>query len=263
MFRIVAFVIWLLLSAWLLLWVGVGLFGVDQRSSILPFGEDTIGAPIMIGVAWGLMLTFGAGLFGLQPKKKRRTGTTQVGVGRVVETRRTGLTINDVPQYDLFVRVTGNEGDEFISQMRMLLDPIEQGSIEPGMVLPVRYSPTDHDTVEIADMTDTTVRDAMLDWRIKRGLIAPHLVRARRTGIQAPASVLAIRPTGARREGQSELELRLLITPEGQQNWEADTTVFLYPEALPRVQVGSPVWASYLPADPQTVAMTIERENRA
>ncbi|MDQ0645797.1 hypothetical protein [Microbacterium murale] len=263
MIRIIVTAIWLLLSAWLLIWVGEGLFGVDQRSSILPFrGEDTLGAPIFIGVAWGLILTFGGTMGALIPRKRMR-GETHLGVGRIVEVSRTGLTVNDVPQYDLFVRVAAADGTEFISRLRMLLDPVEQGAVEPGIPLPIRYSLADHDSVEIADMNDASVREAMLDWRIQRGLIAPRLVRARRSGLQAPASVLSIRPTGVRREGQIELELRLLVAPEGQQSWEADTTVFVYPEALARVQVGSPVWARYLREDPHTVAMTIEREDAA
>jgi len=259
MIRIIVMAVWLLLSAWLLAWVGLGLFGVDQRSSFLPWGGDNLTAPIMIGVAWGLILTFG-GTFGALASRPRLRGGTQLGVGRVVDVHRTGMTVNDVPQYELFVRVAAVDRTEFISSIRMLLDPMEHGAVQPGLALPVRYSPDDHDTIEIADMTDPAVREAMLDWRIARGLIAPHLVRARRAGRQAPASVLAVRPTGVRRDGQSELGVRLLVTPEGQESWEADTTVFVFPEALSRVQVGSPVWARYLPSDPHTVAMTIEQE---
>lgn len=263
MIRIIVTAIWLLLSAWLLIWAGEGLFGVNQRASILPFGgDDTLGAPILIGVAWGLILTFGGTMGSLLQRTKMR-GETQVGVGRIVDVSRTGLTVNDVPQYELFVRVTASDGTEFVGRLRMLLDPVRYGTVEPGLPLPIRYSLKDHDTVEIADMNEPAVREAMLDWRIQRGLIAPHLVRARRGGLQAPASVLSIRPTGARRDGQSELELRLVIAPEGQQSWEADTTVFVYPEALSRLQVGSPVWARYLREDPHTVAMTIEREDAA
>lgn len=266
MIRIIALGIWLLLSAWLVIWVGEGLFGIDQRSSILPFGDgDSVTTPIFVGVAWGVLLTIG-GLFGMLGGVMRGTtlrGETELGVARVVEVSRTGLTVNDVPQYDLFVRVSASDGTEFISRVRMLLDPVEQGSVEPGLALPVRYSRADHDAVEIADMTDPAVREAMLDWRIQRGLIAPHLVRVRRSGLQAPASIVTIRPTGARREGQIELEVRLLITPEGQQGWEADTTVFVFPEALSRVQVGSPVWVRYFREDPHTVAMTIEPEDAA
>ncbi|GAB3598940.1 hypothetical protein [Microbacterium tumbae] len=262
MFRFLLTGVWLLLSAWLLIWAGEGLFGVDQRSSILPFGgEDTLGAPIMIGVAWGLVLTFGGTMGGFS-RRNRVRGETHVGVGRIVEAGRTGLTVNDVPQYDVFVRVSAYDGTEFVSRLRTMIAPNEESFTQPGVPLPVRYSLSDRDAVELADPQDPVVRDALLDWRIQRGLIDPRLVRARRSGLQAPASVLSVRPTGARKEGQSELEIRLLITPDGQASWEADTTVFVYPEAVSRVQVGSPVWARYLRDDPHTVAMTIEREDR-
>ncbi len=251
-------IVWLLLSAWLAIWAAEGLFGVDQSTSILPFNDDGPG-PILIGVAWGLILTIGGGVLGVGRRSTPR-GETRIGVGRIVEVARTGLTVNDVPQYDIFVRVSPVDGEEFVSQLRMLVPATDASALQPGSPLPVRYSASDHDAVELADITDPPVREAMLDWRIARGLIDPRQVRARKEGRQAPASVLSVRPTGRRREGQSELAVRLLITPEGETGWEADTTVFVYPEAVSRVQVGSPVWARYLRDDPHTVALTIEEE---
>ncbi|KAA0960676.1 hypothetical protein FQ142_07210 [Microbacterium sp. ANT_H45B] len=260
MIRIVVLVIWLLLSAWLVIWTGEGLFGIDQRDSILPFsGEDTLGGPIIIGVAWGLILTFGGTMSGLG-RRRRVRGESQIGVGRIVEVTRTGLTVNDLPQYDLFIRVTPTAGEEFVGQLRMLADTTDLAWLQVGQPIPVRFSPTDHDTIELADVTDQAVHDALLQWRIDRGLIDPRLVRARTTGTQVPASVLAVRPTGRRREGQSELELKVLMAPEGASTWEADTTVFAYPEAISRFQVGSPIWAFYRREDPKTVAVTIEKE---
>lgn len=260
MLRIILAVVWLLLSAWLLIWVGEGLFGVDQRQSILPFaGEDTLGGPILIGVAWGLVLTFGGMFLGLGGRKTLR-GEVLIGVGTIVEISRTGLTVNDVPQYDVFIRVTPSVGDDFIGQLRMLVDPSDFATLEVGLPLPVRYSLTDQDTVEVADISESAVRDAMMRWRIDRGLIDPNLVRARTTGAQVPASVLEVRPTGRRREGQSELALRVLMTPEGAATWEADTTVFVYPQAISHLQVGAPIWAFYRREDPKTVAVTIEKE---
>lgn len=260
MLRIVFLVIWLLLSAWLAIWVGEGLFGIDQRQSILPFsGEDTLGGPIIIGVAWGLLLTFGGMLSGLGRRKTVR-GEAHIGVGTIVEVTRTGMTVNDVPQYDLFLRVTPRSSEEFIAQLRMLVGGADLAVLQVGLPLPVRYSRTDRDTVELADLNDPAVRDAMLQWRIDRGLIDPAQVRARTTGIRIPASVLEVRPTGRRREGQSELALRVLLAPEGAPTWEADTTVFVYPQAVPHLQVGAPVWAFYRREDPQTVAVTIEEE---
>jgi len=260
MIRIVVLVIWLLLSAWLVIWTGEGLFGIDQRDSILPFsGEDTLGGPIIIGVAWGLILTFGGTMSGLG-RRRRVRGESQIGVGRIVEVTRTGLTVNDLPQYDLFIRVTPTAGEEFVGQLRMLADTTDLAWLQVGQPIPVRFSPTDHDTIELADVTDQAVHDALLQWRIDRGLIDPRLVRARTTGTQVPASVLAVRPTGRRLEGQSELELTVLMAPEGASTWEADTTVFAYPEAISRFQVGSPIWAFYRREDPKTVAVTIEKE---
>ncbi|MBO9626260.1 MAG: hypothetical protein J7484_07785 [Microbacterium sp.] len=260
MFRVVIMIIWLLLSAWLVIWTGEGLFGVDQRQSILPFAGDTIGAPVLIGVAWGLILTFGGTMSGLGRRKTVR-GDVQTGVGRIVEVSRTGLTVNDVPQYDIFIRVTPRTGEEFIGQLRMLVDAADLVALQPDAPVPVRYSLTDQDTVELADLTDPAVRDAMMQWRIERGLIDPRLVRARTTGIQVPASVLEITPTGRRLDGQVELALKVLMAPVGAATWEAHTTVFAYPQAVPYFQVGSPIWAFYRREDPQTVAVTIEKED--
>ncbi|MFT4260563.1 hypothetical protein [Microbacterium sp.] len=260
MIRIALLIVWLLLSAWLLVWTGEGLFGVNQRRSILPFsGEDTLIAPIMIGVAWGVLLTFGGAMSGFGRRKKVR-GEAQIGVGRIVEVSRTGLIVNDVPQYDLFIRVSPAGGEEYISQLRMLVDASDLAMLQVGQPLPVRYSLTGQDTVELADLEDPAVRDAMMQWRIARGLIDPRQVRARTTGIQVPASVLEIRPTGRRLEGQSEVALKVLMAPEGAATWEADTTVFVYPQALAHLQVGAPIWAFYRREDPQTVAITIEKE---
>ncbi|MFJ4175892.1 hypothetical protein [Microbacterium sp. NPDC089696] len=261
MFRIVLWVIWLLLTAWLVIWTGEGLFGVDQRTSILPFaGEDTLIAPILIGVAWGIILTFGMTFTGLGIRSKKIAGETQIGVGRIVELAPTGMSINDVPQYDLFIRVTPRIGGDFIGQLRGLIPPTDLAMLQIGSPIPVRYSPTDPDTVELADFDRPEVREAMLQWRIEKGLIDPSRVRARTTGIQVPASVLEVRPTGRRLEGQSELTLKVLMAPEGAATWEAETAVFAYPDAISRFQVGSPIWAFYRREDPHTVAVTIEKE---
>lgn len=144
--------------------------------------------------------------------------------------------------------------------MRMLVDASDMSALQVGLPVPVRYSLIDQDTVVLADLTDPAVRDAMLQWRIERGLIDPSQVRARTSGTAVTASVLEVRPTGRRREGQSELALRVLMAPEGVTTWEADTTVFVYPQAIPHLQVGAPVWAYYRREDPHTVAVTIEKE---
>lgn len=260
MLRLVLLVIWLLLSAWLLVWTGEGLFGMDQRRSILPFtGGDPLAAPILIGVAWGLLLTVGGVMLGPR-RPRKRAGRDQIGIGRIVETVRTGASVNDVPQYDIFLRVAPKDGDDFIAQARMLVEPTDVPALRIGHPVAVHYRPGDEDAVELADPRDPAVADALIEWRVERGLIDPRQVRARTSGTAVPASVLTVRPTGRRLEGQSELALRVLMAPEDAASWEADTTLFVHPEAIPLLQVGAPVWGFYRREDPSTVAITIEKE---
>ncbi|MDR6868816.1 hypothetical protein J2Y69_003440 [Microbacterium resistens] len=259
MLKAIGMVVWLALSAVLLIWVGEGLFGVDQRQSLLSWTGDTLIVPILAGTFWGLLLTFGS-LAGPRRRLRVRSGRTRVGVGTIVEVGATGLTVNDVPQYDIFIRVSPDTGGDFVGQLRTLVPPQEQGMLGAGLPLPVRFDPENHGSVAMADPREPEVATALLDWRIAKGLIDPTQVRARTTGEQVPAAVLAVRPTGRRREGQSELALRVLLTPDGRESWEADTTVFVYPQAIGRLQVGSPIWAFYRREDPRTVAITIEKE---
>lgn len=226
------------------------------------FGSEI--APILGGTLWGFLLLFGAGDFvsngGLWGNTHPSPRMTAIGIGTVIHVSRTGVSINDVPQYAIFLRVTPLEGAEFTSSMRMLLDAADVAALTPDTPVPVRYDPADHEHVSLADMTDPGVRQKLLDWRISQGLIAPHLVGARTRGVCTPASVLALRPTGSRKAGQVEICLNLLVTPDAEEPWEAETTAYIHPEALSRVQVGSPVFAMYEPHDRSTVAMILDKE---
>lgn len=259
--------IWLVAMLVLVVWVCEGLFATDQTTSIIPgaAGSDVSVVVILAAVVSGFMAMLGAVDFVGRPRDfnifapNTPSGLTEVAVGTVLEVSRTGSTINDVPQYDIFVRVTPGQGEPFVSKVRMPLDAADVVGVQKGVTHPVSYNPNDADLIAFAEPTDPAVQEMMLQWRIDRGLVDPRLVAARRNGIVAPASVIAIRPTGRRREGNVEVQLRLLVTPVGgSQPWEVETTSFMYPDALPRVQVGSPVYAMYEPHDPFTVAMRIE-----
>lgn len=266
--RWIARLLLLATSAVLLIWAYEGLTGTDQSTSMLPFlsgPHGGYGAIIMVGVAWGfLLMTPGADLFGRSPSSPSAGGLaarrmTEVAVATVIEMSPTGVTINDVPQYDLFLRVAPSGQEEFIARIRTLLGVQELEAVGPGAPLPVRYDPASKEAVALADMEDPQVRERLLRWRIDEGLIEPALVGARTRGISSPASVVSLRPTGERRHGQVQLDVDLLVTPDdGSTPWNASTRVFLYPQALSRVQVGSPVVAMYEPHAPLLVALTLE-----
>lgn len=262
MIRWILRIVWLALSVVIGIWVYEGLFGVDQRDSLLTFlDSDRETNIIFVGVAWGLCAMFMRFAGSGGRRTGRRSARTHLAVGEVVEASRTGLTVNDVPQYDVIMEVSPAEGERFVSSMRGLYDAATISQLLPGAILPVRYDPEHTDRVDFAAMDEPGVTEAMTDWRVKKGLIRPDLVWARTRGLPHQASVLEMRPTGVQREGNVEIHVTLLVTPEsGQAQREVETTAFVRPEALGRVQVGSPVFAMWEPGRPDKVAMTILRE---
>lgn len=144
--------------------------------------------------------------------------------------------------------------------MRIPIKKLDAEAITLRTPIPVLYNPADHEQVALADMTDSQVRDQLLDWQIKQGLIPSRLVAARTRGVCSPASILALRPTENRKAEHVEVSLTLLVTPESEEPWEAETASYISAEALSRIQVGSPALAMYEPHDPATVAMILEKE---
>ncbi len=259
MIRALAWAVWIALTVFLVAWVGQAMFGVDQTDSVLPFSIDRETDIILYGLAWAGLAAFASGGGGAPRRAAARR--TQLAMATVIETRSTGWTINDVPQHDVYLDVTPTDQEPFVASFRGLFPDDAISSFRPGTPVPVLFDPKRTEEVEVADLDDPGPRSALLDWRIQKGLVARELVRARLYGRPHPASVVAVRPTGARREGQVELAMTLLITPEdGTPQREADTRVFVFPEALGNLQVGSPVFAMYEPHRPEQVAVTIMRE---
>jgi len=255
---------WLALSGFLLIRIYETLFSRDQTTSIFPFvgdiGEVDVSF-LIAGVAWGIMMTFGSFTGASGPSPRRGGGPEAIAPATIIEVRRTGLTVNDVPQYEIFLEVEPVEGDSFVSSFKQLVSGPEAAHLQPGGMLAVTYREGNPDRVALADPGSREVEQTMLRWRISHGLIPPELIGARTRGISEPASVLELRPTGERKAGQVQVTARLLVMPsDGSDHFEVDSTVFLHPEALSHVQVGSPVFAMYEPSRPDLVHMTIQRQ---
>ncbi len=249
----------LVVSAWLAVWVWEGLTATDQTTSVLPFNDATFGpaGPVLIGTAWGCLLAFNPATFDSTPTVSKRRATARA-VARVVQTGRTGLTVNDVPQHEIYMRVMPASAPEFIGRLRALVGRGQEHLLDVGAPAIVAYDPARHDDLRLAEDGEAASRELLIQWRVDRGLLDARHAQALREGVSAPASVLEIRPSGRRRDGEVEVTLRVVVAPEGRQSWEAESTGHVAPDALPLIQVGSPVTAWYLPADPGTVALTTE-----
>ena len=265
MFTWISRIIWLLLSAFLLIRVVESLTSPDQTTSVLPIPNITgsVDVPFLLaGVAWGTLLTFGSISASARPRiRGAGAGPRELAPATVIELGRTGVTINDVPQYEICLEVQPVAGEPFVSSVTELLTAPEAADLRPGRLLAVEYRPDAPDRLALSDPGSPEVERMMLRWRIAHGLIADDVIAARTTGVSQPASVLALRPTGDQKEGQVEITARLLVSPaDGSPPFEADSTVFVHPAALANVQVGSPVFAMYEPAHPDRVHMTIQRQ---
>lgn len=265
MFTWILRIAWFALSAFLLIRIYETLFSHDQTTSIFPIVGDVGEVDVsflIVGVAWGLLLTFGMFSGSGAPTLRRgSSGPVQTAPATIIEVRRTGLTVNDVPQYEIFLEIEPVDGETFISSVKQLVSAPEAAHLQPGGMLAVSYREGTPDRVSLADPGSHEVEQMMLRWRISHGLILPELIPARTRGVSQPASVLELRPTGERKAGQVQVTVRLLIMPtDGSDHFEADSTVFLHPEALAHVQVGSPVFAMYEPSRPDLVHMTIQRQ---
>ncbi|MGY5764865.1 hypothetical protein ACXET9_06675 [Brachybacterium sp. DNPG3] len=265
--RWIARLLFLAASAVLLLWAYEGLTRTDQSTSMLPFLESLgggYGVVVTVGVLWGFLLFTPGADFMRRPSSASRPGAhrrlTEVAVARVVEMSPTGLTVNEVAQYHLYLEVLPAQDEPFLAHLRILLDAQRLQEIRPGASIPVRYDPAATDNVNLADLQDPQVQEKLVAWRIEQGLIEPELVAARTRGVLAPANVVALRPTGARRHGQVQLDVDLLVAPEdGTTPWNATTRAYVHPQALSRVQTGSPVFAMYEPRAPRLVALLLEK----
>lgn len=251
------------LSLLLLAWVGRVLFGVDQRGLFLPFlsvlsidaSVDGLVLPLLIGLGWACLLAFG----GTSWDSTSKTVTGPVAMATVIESDTTGLSVNDVPQYQVYLEVKPTDGGRYVSQCRLLASSRDAWMVEPGVAVPVHYDLNDPDFVTPAEHGEPEVRRAVLRWRIERGLVEPRLIRALVDGRSEHASVIELRPTGRHQDGQSELQVRLLVSPDGQDPFETTSRVFVYPEAVSELQVGSPVRAYWMPGDRENVAVAVGR----
>lgn len=65
----------------------------------------------------------------------------QIAVGTVEGLDRTHLTVNDIPQYRIRLRVRGVDMREFTGELKMLVSPHQMAAVAPGTILPVAHLP--------------------------------------------------------------------------------------------------------------------------
>jgi hypothetical protein len=182
-----------------------------------------------------------------------------LGIGTLVEARRTGLTVNDQPQLDLVFDVEGADGVAFRGTAREILDLTVLSQLVPGVTIPVRYLPGDASgrIVLAPDAAEEEVQDVLYDRQLRAGRITPQQVHVARNGFATTAVVMGMRPTGELSDGLAVIRLDLRVTRPDGTAFDAVRELPLAQAALPGVQPGSVVAARYLPEDEGYVAIEV------
>ncbi len=181
-----------------------------------------------------------------------------IAIGTLVELSPTGMTINNVEQYELLLDVETGDGQQFRATCRQLVPHQQLSSMTPGVQLPVTHRPDRPGVVELAGQDRADEAQALHhQLRVNKGLAEADSLTIAAEGTHAMGVVLAAVPTGEIRHGQTGLELTVAVTrPDGSQ-FTAHKATYLPPVHLSLTQPGSQVRVSYLPHDESRFTITV------
>ena len=106
----------------------------------------TAPTPLIIGVVFTLVGR------GIKNSAAKAAYLREHGIsckGSVVGIQRTGVKINNVPQFNITVQVMRDGQAPYNASAKMLLPPGSAGQFKPGLVLPVRVDPNDPQAIMI------------------------------------------------------------------------------------------------------------------
>ncbi|GAA3893755.1 hypothetical protein GCM10022243_68260 [Saccharothrix violaceirubra] len=240
-------------------YVYTGLTGTDEFAwlngwLIAPVLLLTV-VPILFSLS-AFRRSFGESMAALRGDVPAEFAGAPIGMGTVVSTARTGLSINDQPQLDIVLDVDTPEGRGFRAVARHLVDLTELGAVQPGAVLPVRYLP-DGRVVLAVDAPAYELQAALDRIQLAKGHITPKQLHIAENGLDAQAVVLAMNPTGEVRAGRAVIVLTLRVTRPDGTRFDVTQEKTVPPGALGQVQPGAVVRAKYLPYDESEVTLLV------
>ncbi|MFC6146154.1 hypothetical protein [Corynebacterium nasicanis] len=195
-----------------------------------------VGGLLLMAVARGIAAT-------LSPNAR-------LGVGSIEKLEQTGLSVNEMPQYRITLRVLGVGEREFTGVLKTLIAEHEVPALTKGTLLPVAYEPERPDKLlpvpadrmgEVQEMFDRQ--------RVLMGLADPRGPEIHARGIKTTGVIMAVTSTGEIRHGHTGLETTVRFPGLGGALVDRSKVSFLLPSVLPQLAVGSQLEVFYLPED--------------
>lgn len=187
-----------------------------------------------------------------------RYANAPIGIGTLRKVRRTHLSINDIPQYELTFDVQTPDGQQFAARAHLLAMSHELARFTEGSRIPVCYLPGRLNRVQLApESRAAEAAEVAHAIGVRQGTADPEVMEIARSGRTSIGVVLSTEPTGEIRGGQTALALTVRIQrPEGTY-FDATKTVYVTPAMLASVQVGRQVEVRYLPYDESRFCLTL------
>lgn len=238
-------------------WTGLTTTSEDEWSN--PWLDNLFVPGIAVGVFLPISMVIQAlGSVRLGGGNSAALRDAPIGIGTINTLRRTGLSINDQPQFAIGMTVRTADGRTFDSVAKEIVDLTELAVIVPGAVLPVRYRPERTDEVEIDKSGDQARIQAVHNQvMIRAGLSSPRSIDIAQRGTRADAVVAAARPTGRIVGGNPELAITLMVNRPDGSTYETTVEKVLAANLVGHVQTGRVVTACYLPDNEQEVVLQL------
>lgn len=178
------------------------------------------------------------------------TSNAQLGVGSVEKVTWTGLSVNDVPQYRLTLRVRGTDIQEFTGQLSLFIRPHELGTFAPGTIMPVAYEPENPTMLALVpEHRQEEARDQFHRQQVQLGLADPQAMEIHERGLPTTGVILTTTPTGEIRHGYTGLEVTVRFADSHGNPVERSKRMFLPQSMLGQLTAGRQVDMWVLPKD--------------
>lgn len=167
-------------------------------------------------------------------------------MGSVEKVTWTGLSVNDVPQYRLTLRVRGTDLQEFTGHIR----PHELGTFAPGTIMPVAYEPEKPTMLALVpEHRQEEARDQFHRQQVQLGLADPQAMEIHERGMPTTGVILTTTPTGEIRHGYTGLEVTVRFAYSHGNPAERSKRMFLPQSMLGQLTAGRQVDLWVLPED--------------
>lgn len=178
-----------------------------------------------------------------------------VGVGRLLEARATGTSINDQPEMELVLDVEAADGRIIRGALRTIIDPGSLGQLVPGATIPVLYR-EDGRLALAPDASVEQLQSSLYAARLARGELTSDQVRVATEGTDAQAVVTAMAPTGEIVGGAAVLRITLQVTRPDGSTFQAIREMPTPASSVNDLQIGRVVAVRYLLGDESYVAIS-------